>query len=117
MIMFWKEIVIVLLISTLGYFGFNKVYSMGYEKAAVVYEAKIKEYDDNLNKRVENIEKLSTDIFDLSVTSREVASKEYKAIISATKGRPLYTVNSGVCNLSTDFVKAYNEAVNRANKK
>lgn len=116
-LMFWKEIVIVALISVLGYFGFNKVYDMGYSKATVVYEAKIKEYNDNLDKRIENIEKLSTDIFDLSVTSRAAAAKEYKDILKAAKGKPLYTINAGVCNLSEDFVKAYNDAINRANKK
>lgn len=113
----WKEILIVAILAAIGYLGYSKVYNIGYTAAAAVYQKQLNEYNDNLNKRIVNIENNSSALLDLSNANREAASKEYKAIIAATRGKPLYTINSGVCTLSPDFVKAYTDAINRANKK
>lgn len=114
---FWKEIVIVILVSSTLTFGYFKIKSVGYQEAATVYQAKIDKYEKDLEARISSIEKTSTAILDNSILRREEAARDFKQIMAATKGRPLYTITSGICAPNDDFIRAYNDAVARANRK
>jgi ribosomal protein S13 len=106
-----------------GHLVYTKIYAIGFEAAQAVcekrvakYEERIKEYSDNLNARISSIETNSTLLLEESSKAKELIGKEFKDIRLLVKGKPLYTINAGKCEPSPDFVKAYNDAIRRANK-
>lgn len=112
-----KYVAIALVSLGILYLGYSKVYSVGYNKASVEYEVKLREYDDKLRDRINNIELTSTVILEQYTKGRVAAAKEYKNILAAAKTKPLVVYQNGVCEVSPDFSKAYVEALKRANKK
>lgn len=119
-LMYWKLAAIVAIaasVAGLGYMGYNKVKDIGYHEAKVEYDQKIKDYNDKLDVRIASIEQNSSMLADTANQLKEQSASEFKAIMAATKGRPLYTIKAGVCSVSDDFIKAYNDAVSKANRK
>ena len=112
-----KYIAIALVVLGVLYLGYDKVYSVGYNKATVEYEVKLREYDDKLRDRINHIELNSAVIIEQFGKGREAAAKEYKDILAAARTKPLVIYQNGACEISPDFSKAYVEALKRANKK
>ena len=104
-------------LSTAAYTGYKYIYDKGYHSAEETCKERIRDYEDKLLARIDTIERNSTIIIEQNEMGRKAAAKDFNAIIKATKGRPLYTIQAGVCAPSEDFVKAYNDAMARANQK
>lgn len=112
-----KYVVIALVSLGILYLGYDKVYSVGYNKASAEYEVKMREYDDKLRSRINNIELNSAVLLEEYSKSKLQASKDFKAILAAAKSKPLVVYQNGNCEISPDFSKAYIEALKKANKK
>lgn len=115
---YWKHILIVVVLAAASYFIYNKIYTIGYNKAATECAEKMKEYTDKLDKRISGLEEASNTLVLEAVESRKIAKKDFNAIMASIKNKPLYVVKpSGECAPSADLVRIYNEAVDRANQK
>lgn len=118
---YWLQMVLVTAliggITTTAYTGYNYIHDKGYKKATAECNKRIQEYEATLLSRVDTIEQNSTIIIQQNEALKEANARDFRAIIKATKGRPLYTIQAGVCAPSEDFVKAYNDAMARANQK
>lgn len=112
-----KYVSIALVVLGILYLGYDKVYSVGYNKASAEYEVKLREYDDKLRDRINNIELNSAVIVEEYAKGRAAAAKEYKNILAAARTKPLVVYQNGQCEISPDFSKAYIEALKRTNKK
>lgn len=104
-------------LATSAYTGYKYIFNKGVAQATAECNTRIKEYESTVLSRIDVIEQNSTLIIKQNEELRETAAKDFKAIIKATKGRPMYTIQAGVCAPSEDFVKAYNDAMVRANQK
>lgn len=104
-------------LSTAAYTGYKYIYDKGYKVAEDQCKERIKDYEDKLLARIDTIEKNSTIIIEQNEALKEASARDFRSIMKATKGRPLYTIQAGVCAPSEDFVKAYNDAMARANQK
>lgn len=113
---YWKELIAILAIIGGLYFAYYHVEQIGYNRAVVVYEKKIKEYNDKLDKRIETIENNSNALAEAAIASKDQYSKEFKAILQAAKGKPTYIINNDGCVPSKEFTNSFNEAIKRANK-
>lgn len=114
---YWKEFVAVLAIVGGLWFAYYHIEQIGYNRAVVVYEKKIQDYNDKLDRRIDNIEKNSDALVMNAINSKDQYSKEFKAILAAAKGKPTYIVQNGNCLPSQDFVNTYNAAIRKANEK
>lgn len=104
-------------ITTTAYTGYKYIYNKGEQAATIECQKRIQEYEANLLSRIDIIEQNSTIIIQQNEELKENAANDFRAILKATKGRPLYTIQAGACAPSEDFIKAYNDAMTRANKK
>lgn len=114
---YWKHIVIILSLAGFGYLGYSKIYSIGYQAAATEYAKKMKLYEDDLAKRISSIESTSETLVQLTRLNNDSFSKDIKGILTNIKGKPLYYVKEGKCTPTPEMYKAYNDAIERANKK
>lgn len=114
---YWKEIVAVVAIVAGLVFAYNYVEQIGYDRAVVIYEKKIQDYNIKLDERIGNIEKNSDALVTNALNSKEQYSKEFKAILAAAKGKPTYVLQNGGCVPSAEFIEGFNAAIRKANEK
>ena len=88
---------------------------MGYNAASVECAEKMKEYEAKLDKRISGLEDASNTLIVEALESRKVLKKDFNTILLSIKNKPLYTIEQGKCTPSPDLIRAYNEAINRAN--
>jgi soluble cytochrome b562 len=120
---YWKHILIVVVFSVVSIYFYNKIYNRGFEAANIVCEKRILEYTEQMNKykenlniRIEQIEEASNILAKEALDARKITKKEFKTIITKYIDKPMIVIEEGTCKPSEDFIKAYNEAVDRANK-
>lgn len=114
---YWKELIAIAAIISGLFFVYNYIEQIGYDRATVIYKKEIQGYNDRLDKRIDNIEKNSDALVTNAINSKDQYSKEFKAILQATKGKPTFIVQNGTCLPSKDFMDGFNEAIKRANQK
>lgn len=116
---YWKQLLIIVVVSIAAYFVYNKIYTLGYNTAAAECAEKMKEYTEKLDSRIAGLEEASNTLVTEAIESRKVIRKDFSTILASIKNKPLYVVNNvtGECAPSVDLVRVYNEAVDRANKK
>jgi hypothetical protein len=117
---YWKQLLLAVLLSvTIGsasYSIYHKIYNAGVAEATTKYEKQIGEFNKQLSDRITNIENISDSIETKLVLQRADNKKEFASILASVKGKPSYTIVDGKCAPSVDFIKAYNDAINKANK-
>lgn len=114
---YWKQIVIAIILGGLGFLGYQHVYHIGYEAASVKYEKQIKDYNDRLNTRITNLEDRSTVLIEQTLLGNQATKLDLANLLKTLKGKPLYTIdNKGMCQLSPDFIKTYNDGIKKVNK-
>lgn len=116
-LLYWRQIVILAAISAASLFAYNKIYSIGYDKAEAHYKAQIKVYEDRLDARINNLEAFSSVIIRENAEREKEAAKQFKAILNASKGSKTYVINNENCVPSESFMKSYTEALKKANSK
>lgn len=98
------------------YTGYSHIKQIGYNEASVVYEARIKEYNDKLTTHVHNLEALSTVLADNNQAALIKVDKDIKSVIASVKGIQPYTIVDGKCLPSPAFNDAYNKIIRKANE-
>lgn len=113
---YWKYFAAIIILSIAGYFIYNKIYTIGFNDANVACATRMQEYSDNLEKRMSALVATSNQLALATIDNRASLKKDFSAILSNIKGKPLYTIEQGECKPSNDYISTYNEAVKRANK-
>ncbi len=113
-----KAAIVVALISTLCYLGYDKVYTNGYNEAESKYKQLIEESNLKLERSKTEIEILST----MLEISRDTEIKELQASLDTymaafKRGQKPVTVitPSGECKPSPEFIFTVNEIIRKAN--
>lgn len=98
------------------YLGYAHVKGIGYEEASLKYEARIKEYEDNIVKKIDSIESLSNTLAIESRENNEIVARDIEDILKKVKGKPLVIIKDGECIPSTTFSNSIGELNKRANQ-
>ena len=99
-------------ISGLGYLGYSKIKSIGYQEAADKYELVIKDYNERVLNKIDAIEQNSSTLIVESRTNTELLSKNVTGIVKWLKGKTLTIVKNGECTPSKTFSNSFNQ-INR----
>lgn len=114
---YWKQALLAILISVGCFLAYSHIYHSGYDAASAVYEAKIKTYNDKLDKRISGIEDTSKILVSASASQAETRTQELDAITALAKKKVLFTVKGDKCTPSQDFLNSYNALISRGNQK
>lgn len=115
---YWKHVIIMLILGSACFLGYQHIYHMGYSAASIKYERQISEYNIKLDTRIAGLEAQSTVLVEQTLLGGQAIKLDMDKLAKAIKGKPLYTIDTtGKCQLSSDFIKAYNDGINRANSK
>lgn len=104
------------LIALALYLGYTHVKSIGYEEASTKYEARIKDYEDNVARKIDSIETLSNTLAIESRENNEIVARDIEDILKKVKGKPLVIVKDGECTPSKTFSDSIGELNKRANQ-
>ena len=113
----WKNIVKVLAILLSLFFVYNYIYQRGVEATTVVYEAKIKAQQEQLDKQIATLEKNSTLLVEQSNLNSAMVKKDLNKILAAAKTKPLVIYKNGECSPSQTFLDSWNQINLRGNQK
>lgn len=114
---YWKGLALTILVGLLFSIAYNEVYTRGYNKASLVYELKIKEYNEKVTAKITKLETTSGQLLDQNAALMRQSSIEFNQLQTSLHGKQLYTINAGKCNLSKDFIDTWNAAIKKANTK
>lgn len=114
---YWKELAILLVVGLISTVAYDKVYTRGYEKAAIEYELKIKEYNTKILNKITRLEDTSDLLVTQNISLQQHSRVEFEQIQKALEGKQLYTIVAGKCAPSKDFIDAWNSAIRKANGK
>lgn len=98
------------------FFGYEKIKDIGYKEAEQKYTQVIKNYEENINKKIDNIESLAGN---LVVENREnslLLATDINTILGKVKGKTLTVVKNGECSPSQTFSDTYVQINQRANQ-
>lgn len=98
------------------YLGYSHVKSIGYAEAEVVYQQKIREYEEGINKKIDTIEALSTSLVTNSAINNNLIAKDISDILNKVKDKPLVIIKNGKCTPSTTFSDTLNQINKRTNE-
>jgi hypothetical protein len=115
---FWKEILVGVAVSFILYQAYGWAYDHGYKKAENHYISVIKEREDARDEKITQIEVSSTKLLELTLVNSDKVSKDIRGIkLPDNKPLTIITKDGKDCVPSTDYVQAYNAAINKANSK
>jgi hypothetical protein len=120
---YWKHLLIVVALLVVFWIAYSKIYNKGFEAANIECEKRIQEYSQKmteykalLDARIQILEEASSTLVKETLDARKVTKKEFATIITKYIDKPMIVIEEGECRPSADFINAYNEAVDRANK-
>lgn len=98
------------------YAGYSHIKQIGYNEATVVYEERLKQYNDRLDTHIKVLETTSTTLAESNTKFAAKVSKDVQGILAAFKGQPPYVIVDGKCAPSPAFTEAYNKVIRKANE-
>lgn len=98
------------------YAGYNHIKHTGYLEAEAKYEQKFKDYEKVRDEKLTSIGILSGILVADSKANQESTEKAMKAILAATKNKPLVVVKDGGCTPSQTFSDSISEINKRVNQ-
>lgn len=98
------------------FFGYEKIKSIGYQEAEQKYTKVIKDYEDNLNKKIDNIETLAGTLVVENRENNVLLTNDINTILTRVKTKPLTIVKNGECSPSQTFSDTFVEINKRANQ-
>jgi hypothetical protein len=107
---------ILALLLSLGYMGYAKVKQAGYEEAEAKYTQIIKDYENSVNKKIDNIESLSNLLIIQGREDAVLLSQDMQTIVTSIKRKPLVIVKDGECNPNATFSDTLSKINQRANQ-
>ena len=106
----------VLGIALSGYLGYSNIKDIGYKEAEAKYSLIIKDYESNINKKIDSIETLSTTLVAENRENSTLLAQDMQAIKDGMRKKPLVIVKDGECNPSTNFSDSFSKINQRANQ-
>lgn len=113
---YWKHLLVGVLLVVILSAVYNRIYEAGYNAARIECAAKIKDYEDKVDRRISSIEDISKKLLNETTVSNESFKQFSSKLLNTTKGTPLFVLDKGVCRPSAEYIRAYNEAIAKANK-
>lgn len=101
------------------YTGYAYTKHLGYEEATTKCEETFKKYEETLDKKINIIENLSTELVLENKVASAALAADISTILKNTKTKPLVIVKNGECTPSKDFsdgIVQINERVNKSIK-
>lgn len=114
---YWKHAVLVAAVGVSAGLAYNHIYTKGYNEASEKYEQKFRDYELAVDKRIAKVTGMADALIESSFERNEIFAADIRELSKAIKGRQIYTIKQGKCEPTDDFIKAYNEAIARGNKK
>lgn len=111
-----KILLVVALILGSGYLAFEKVKGLGYAEAEAKYQKVIKEYDDEVRKKINDIADTSNILVAENRESSANLARGIGSIVSNTRGKTLTIIKDGECTPAPIFLDSFSEMAKRANK-
>jgi hypothetical protein len=96
--------------------GYNHVKDIGYKEAETKYTQVIKDYENNVSRKINVIEAISNSLAIESKESSEALAKDVGNILSNTKGKTLTVIKNGECTPSKTFSDSFTEINKRTNQ-
>jgi esterase/lipase len=96
--------------------GYAKVKQAGYEEAEAKYTQIIKDYENSVNKKIDNIESLSNLLIIQGREDAVLLSQDMQTIVTSIKRKPLVIVKDGECNPNATFSDTLSKINQRANQ-
>ena len=107
-------------LSLLLFFGYQHIkqngYEEGYSVASQKYEEVIAANQKEINKKIENIESLASNLATLNTTANEKLTEHVASILDKIKGKSLVIVKNGECTPSPTFSDSLAEINKRVNQ-
>jgi hypothetical protein len=120
---YWKHILIVIVLVSVGIYAYNKIYNIGYKVAEIEckeklfeYEQKMSKYKKDLDDRIASLEVTSNNLIKETEEKKVSINKDLTKIITIYKDKPMVVIEKETCNPSPDFISAYNQAIARVNR-
>jgi hypothetical protein len=104
------------LLIALGYMGYAHVKAIGYKEAEAKYELIIKDYEENVAKKINAIEILAVNLSKDSKQTRAQLSGDIDKIVEGQKGKSLTIIKDGECNPNQTFKDGFVSMNQRANQ-
>ena len=98
------------------YFGYSHVKQIGYDEAAAKYSLIIKGYEEDVNKKIDALEVLSSTLVVENRKNNISLSKDMQDIKEGIKKKPLIVVKDGECTPAPTFSEAIVKINVRANQ-
>lgn len=98
------------------YSGYSYIKNIGYKEAEVVYQQKISDYENKLNKKIDTIETLASTLVAENRESAAILTTDVAEILAKTKGKTLTIVKNGECIPSKTFSDSFVEINKRTNQ-
>lgn len=105
------------LIATFGVYSvYAKIKQIGYDEAEQKYSQIIKDYETNVNKKINSIETLANTLVLENRENSLLLAADVGAILTKVKGKTLTVVKNGECTPSQTFSDTFVEINKRANQ-
>ena len=108
---------VIILLCSLGYFMYNKVYQTGYADAEQKYTKLIQEYQTAQASKVTALEAAVRKLTDNTATYNYALIKDIDQIKATVKTKPLIIYKEGKCTIAKEFLDSRDAAITRANQR
>lgn len=112
-----REVVGAIVIIVLLWWAYSTVYNNGVQDTNKVWEARIELQQKVRDEQISSIESLSKVTLEQTLINNDKTRKELNAIYSKVKGKPTTVIVDGKCEPSEDFMRTYNEIIEKGNQK
>lgn len=116
LLMYWKQLLLSVLIAGGSYFIYDKIDTVGYNRAKAEDALVIKKYEDEVATKIAAIEVTSTTLANESRDSAIILNSNILKIVSSTKGKSLVIVKDSGCTPSQTFSDSFNLMNKRVNQ-
>lgn len=120
LLLFWKQILISIILAGISYTGINYVYQYGYQygytSAETKYTKIIKEYQVDVANKIAVLERTSTELATKQQKNSDKLTKDIGSIMYSIKDKSLVIVKEGKCTPSKTFLDSFimiNKQVNQ----
>ena len=114
--LYWKQLLLVLVVVGSVLFIYDKGSTDGYAKAEAKYTQMINEQNIKISDKISNIEANSNILVTESRASNATLTKDVKGILLGVKGKTLTIVKDGGCTPSQTFSDTFNSVNKRVNQ-
>lgn len=91
------------------YVGYSHIKQIGYNEAEAKYTLIIKQYETDVNKKIDSIVTMSNNLATINQANNEQLAVDVASILSKVKGKQLVVVKNGECVPSQTFSDSFGQ--------